>query len=380
MIATRLKYCLFDPDPNGNPRYYVRRNGKKIRIREQFEAQDGTITRKFMDAYWAALSVLNSDNEVAAPKTPREKTFNWLCDLYYRSSEFQRFDRLTQADKRSVLNRFCTTAGDFPFTAFRKEDVERSRDKRSDKPGAADKLVKYLRALFKWAIDKKHATHNPTIGVAKINEGDGWHAWTPDEVEAYRKHHVIGTKARLALELMLNVGARVSDACQIGRQHESDGWLKFVAWKNRNKKSRKTIECPITSELRAAIDAAETGDLTYLINDLGKAFTIAGLGNKMRDWCDAAKLPQCSSHGLRKAAAVIMAENGATAPELCAIFGWSKLETAEIYIREAQKRRMVSNAFARLDEYRNRKSVSVHGTKKANETKNGKSRAKSNTE
>lgn len=75
-----------------------------------------------------------------------------------------------------------------------------------------------------------------------------------------------------------------------------------------------------------------------------------------------------------------MAENGATAPELCAIFGWSKLETAEIYIREAQKRRMVSNAFARLDEYRNRKSVSVHGTKKSSETKKEKSKGKSNTE
>jgi Phage integrase family len=97
----------------------------------------------------------------------------------------------------------------------------------------------------------------------------------------------------------------------------------------------------------------------------------------MRDWCDAAGLAQCSAHGLRKAAAVILAENGATAPELCALFGWSKLETAEIYIREAQKRKMVANAFTRLDEYRDRKNVSVPGTKKPNETNRKKSRAKS---
>jgi integrase len=142
-----------------------------------------------------------------------------------------------------------------------------------------------------------------------------------------------------------------------------DEWLKFVAWKNRNRKSRKTIECPIRPNLAAALAVTPTGDLTYLINDLGSAFTINGLGNKMRDWCDAAGLPQCSFHGLRKAAAVILAENGATAPELCALFGWSKLETAEIYIREAQKRTMVANAFTRLDEYRNRESVSVPGTK-----------------
>jgi site-specific recombinase XerD len=114
-----------------------------------------------------------------------------------------------------------------------------------------------------------------------------------------------------------------------------------------------------------------------LVNDLGRPFTIAGLGNKMRDSCDEAGLPQCSSHGLRKASAVAMAESGATAPELCALFGWSKLETAEIYIREAQKRVMVDNAFARRDEHRTRKSVSLPGTKPDNETNRRKKIEKS---
>lgn len=329
-----------------------------------------------LSRYFDALATL--DGNKAPPKTPREKTFFWLVDQYFRSEPFKRYDELTKADKRSVLNRYCETAGDLPYAALRKEDVERSRDKRSSTPGAADKLVKYLRVMFKWAIDKKHAQQNPAIGVAKINtESVGWHTWTPAEVDVYRKRHNIGTKARLTLELMMNVGARISDAARIGRQHEAEGWLKFVAWKNRNKKSRKTIECPITPDLAASLAATPTGDMTYLVNDLGRAFTINGLGNKMRDWCDAAGLPQCSSHGLRKAAAVILAENGATAPELCALFGWSKLETAEIYIREAQKRKMVGNAFARLDEYRNRKSVSVPMPKNPNETKRRKTRDKS---
>ncbi len=377
MIKTRLRYCVFDPDPNGNARYYVRKPGRaKIRIREPFEDHSGNITAEFMTAYFDALASL--DGATPPPKMPREKTFYWLVDQYFRSAEFARYDELTKADKRGVLNRYCDTAGDLPFAALRKEDVERSRDKRSATPGAADKLVKYLRVLFKWAIDKKHVQQNPAIGVAKINnDSEGWHTWTAGEVDVYRRHHAIGTKARLALELMLNVGARISDAARIGRQHEADGWLKFVAWKNRNRKSRKTIECPITRDLAAAIAATPTGDLTYLINELGAAFTINGLGNKMREWCDAAGLPQCSSHGLRKAAAVILAENGATAPELCALFGWSKLETAEIYIREAQKRKMVANAFTRLDEYRNRESVSVPRTKAHTETKTKKTREKS---
>jgi len=112
--------------------------------------------------------------------------------------------------------------------------------------------------------------------------------------------------------------------------------------------------------------------MTYLTTEQGSAFTIAGFGNTMREWCDQAELPQCSAHGLRYAAVVIMAENGATAPEMCALFGWSKLETAEIYIREAQKRHMVWNAFARLNDYRNAKSVSSGGPRQVAETEAGK--------
>jgi integrase len=376
-MKTRLRYCVFDPDPNGNARYYVRKPGRtKIRIRAAFEDAGGNVTPEFIKAYFDALSTL--DGAKVPLKTPQEKTFFWLVDQYFRSPEFERYNELTKGDKRSVLNRYCETAGDLPYASLRKDDVERSRDKRSSTPGAADKLVKYLRVMFKWAIGKKHAQQNPAVGVDKINtESDGWHTWTPLEVDIYRTHHKIGTKARLTLELMLNVGSRISDAARIGRQHEAEGWLKFVAWKNRNRKSRKTIECPITPDLAAALTATPTGDMTYLVNDLGRAFTINGLGNKMRDWCDAAGLPQCSAHGLRKAAAVIMAENGSTAPELCALFGWSKLETAEVYIRQAQKRKMVGNAFARLDEYRNRESVSVPVPKKQSETNRRKSRAKS---
>jgi integrase len=377
VIKTRLKYCIFDPDPNGNDRYYVRKPGhRKIRIKETFQDSDGRITPAFMKAYFEALEAL--DGNRAAPRTPREKTFYWLADQYYRSPKFKSFDQLTQADKRGVLDRFCQTAGDLPYAALRKEDVEASQDKRRATPAAADKLVKYLRSLFVWAIEKKLATFNPAVGIAKINETEGWHTWTPAEVDIYRSHHKIGSKARLALELMLNVGARISDASRIGRQHETDGWLNFVAWKNRNRKSRKTIQCPITRELAEALAASPTGDMTYLVSDLGRPFTINGLGNKMRDWCDAAGLHQCSSHGLRKAAAVILAESGVTAPELCALFGWSKLETAEIYIRQARQRTMVANAFTRLDEYRNQKSVSVLGPRTTNETKRKNNRDKSN--
>jgi hypothetical protein len=93
MIKARLKYLVFDPDRNGNPRYYVRLPGqKKIRIRESFQDQNGCITEEFMSAYRHAVD----DLEGRAPPTPalpKEHTFYWLVDQYFRSELFKVPDR-----------------------------------------------------------------------------------------------------------------------------------------------------------------------------------------------------------------------------------------------------------------------------------------------
>lgn len=373
MIKTRLKYCVFDPDPSGNERYYVRKPGqKKIRIRERFEDNNGNITKEFMAAYWAALA-----SHTDAAVTPlREDTFNWLVDQFYRHEEFVGLDKATQKARRSILNRFCLAAGDLPFKQFRREDVVRSRDKRKETPAAADNFVKALRRLFNWAIIEGHMNANPAVGIKKIHRSDGVHTWTRDEIEQYRSHFALGTKERLALELMLSVGARRSDAVRLGRQHEQGGYLRFNAWKNRNHHTTP-IDVPMLPSLVEAIKGTKTGDLTYLVTERGVPYSVEGFGNIFRAWCRDAGLPHCSAHGLRKAAAVDLAEHGASHAEMCAIFGWRKHEMADIYIRAAQKRKLSANGFARLNEHSKNKSVSFLRPEKVGETKRGKNHAKS---
>lgn len=282
-----------------------------------------------------------------------------MVQQYFASDTFRHFDPQTKSGKRSSLGRYCKREGLPVYAELCREDVEASRDDLAATPGAADNLTKHLRALFNWAISKRLMRTNPAAGVAKHNRSDGYHCWTREEVERYRQYHLVGSKARLALELMINTGVRKSDAARIGRHNEINYQsergieigLKFVCWKNRNSKFRKTIECPMTRNLREVLAATSLGERAYLVTAHGRPFTINGLGNKMREWCDQAGLFQCSSHGLRKASAVILAESGATGPELCAIFGWSKLQTAEIYIQQAQKRRLVWNAFNRLEDF-----------------------------
>ncbi len=88
--------------------------------------------------------------------------------------------------------------------------------------------------------------------------------------------------------------------------------------------------------------------MTFLLSDLGRPFTGAGFGNKMRQWCDEAGLPHCTAHGLRKAGAAIAAMNGATPHQLMSVFGWLSLKQAELYTRAAQQKRMAEDAMKLL--------------------------------
>jgi integrase len=123
-----------------------------------------------------------------------------------------------------------------------------------------------------------------------------------EEVVQYEERHPIGTKARLALCLLLWTGVRRSDVVRLGKQRDG-GWLKLTQTKN-HKRRPVTIEIPILPQLQRMLDASPTGDMAYLVTEYGRPFTVPGFGNKFRQWCNQAGLRQCSAHGLRKAGAV----------------------------------------------------------------------------
>ena len=61
---------------------------------------------------------------------------------------------------------------------------------------------------------------NPALGVKRFKgRGEGFHTWTEAEVEQFQTTHALGSKPRLALELLLNTGQRREDMVRMGRQH-----------------------------------------------------------------------------------------------------------------------------------------------------------------
>jgi len=151
----------------------------------------------------------------------------------------------------------------------------------------------------------------------------------------------LGTRARLAYELLLQLGQSRCDVVRMGRQHVRNGILSL-----RRQKTKVPFDVPVMPALQEAINAMPTGDhLTFLVTAFGKPFTAAGFGNWFRDVCNQAGLPKrCTSHGLRKAAATRLADRGATTTQLMAWFGWKTAGEAERYTRNADRKRAAATA------------------------------------
>jgi integrase/recombinase XerD len=342
-MQIRLKHLIEDRDRYGNIRVYVRVPGRrKVRIKAQFG------TDEFIAAYNAAVS-----DHVAPPRQAgpaKQGSFRHLCVLYYSSPSFKRLDEATQTWRRRALDAICEKHADKPVALLTPRHIRMLRDERADQPGAANQRLKALKALFAWGCEEKPeiVLLNPTWGVRKIKYAtEGHHSWTAEEIKQYRERHPIGSKARIALDLLLYTGGRREDAVGLGPQHVRDARIRFTQAKNEHL-NPVVVDIPLHPELAATIAATRSGHLTFLITAYGKPYTPAGFGNAMRDWCDQANLRHCSAHGLRKACATALAEAGATAHEIASVTGHQSLEEVERYTRAARKKKLADAAIAKL--------------------------------
>jgi hypothetical protein len=83
--------------------------------------------------------------------------------------------------------------------------------------------------------ESRYTDKNPARVVAyrKSNNPDGFRAWSQAHISKHEARHRIGTKAWLALDLLLSTGVRPSDVVKLGPQVERDGKLIFSETKGR---------------------------------------------------------------------------------------------------------------------------------------------------
>lgn len=294
-MRLNLKYIVEDVDRHGNVRVYYRPPGsKKYRLREQ------PGTPEFLRELERAKK--EAAKPVAAKRTKRQVrpssipgTLAHAATGYFASPEFTSLDEATRSQRRRLLGLLCEEHGQKRIRQMLPRHVRAIRDARADTPGAVNNVIKSLRALVKWALDRDLIDSNPATGISKLKpkRQGGFPPWTMDDVEIYRRKHPLGTTPRLAMELLLATGLRRSDAVRVGRQHverfDGQDWIVMTAHKNRNSHPVR-VEIPISPDLAAAIDAGPTGDLAFLVTEYGNPFSDKAFTGRMRSWTTAAGL------------------------------------------------------------------------------------------
>jgi integrase len=331
---------------------WVVRIGKGPRTRIQ--AAYGT--PEFDAEYQAAVT-----GEPLAGKPGASKaSLQWLWDSYRETGAWTGLAASTRRQRENIMLHVLKDAGLKPYAAIQAQHIQAGLDRRSKTPAAARNFLDTMKGMFRWAKKRKHVKTDPTadsdIEAPKRKKGKGFPAWTREDVETYRRRWPLGTRQRVWLDVLLYTGPRRGDAVTIGRQHvkqtvNPDGTISRIAtFKTEKSGELVTVTMPILDVLWQTLEIGPTGDLTWICGARGRPLAKEAFGNDFSEAARQAGIKK-SAHGVRKIAATIAAENGATEKELDALFGWvDGGRTSGIYTRDANRAKLAAQAGHKLDE------------------------------
>ena len=177
---------------------------------------------EFMAAYELAKAG-SQPVQIGAGKTP-PGTFSALIVAYYLSPEFRALAPSSARNRRNILERLRGSrtvtglrVGDCRVAHLKPSHVEAMMTEKTATQAAARVFIKTLRQLMQFAIRQRYRADDPTasIGLPQL-KGDGFKSWGEEQISAFEACHPIGSRARLALALLLYTAQRRSDTATDG--------------------------------------------------------------------------------------------------------------------------------------------------------------------
>lgn len=330
MPRPRLPHLQRERTRHGKMVWYVRvRRGARVRLMAEYGSPE------FMAEYHAAVA----GSPAKASYKIRTGSLEWLVRQWQQSSDWHLKAEATKTQRTNILDHLLEDNGPLPFTDVDAKAILEGRERRMKTPAAANNFLKVMRALFAWAEDSGFIEESPAAGVKFLpHRGEGHPPWTEADLTVYRARWPMGTRERLAMELLLWTGLRRGDAVRLGKQHVRDG-VAFL----KAEKTGADLAIPIVPPLTEAIVAGPTGDLVFIAGVRGGPMSKESFGTWFREACDAAGV-KASAHGLRKLSATMAAENGASELQLQAFYGWRSNAQSSLYTRKANAGRLAKQA------------------------------------
>lgn len=329
-------------DTRGRTRFRVSVKGRRYELGADWGSVD------FEDRYNKAMA--GQKPGMIGSERVKPRSVNDLVARFYLGRVYKKWGESTKATNRAIIEKWREEYGGFPVATLRKSNIETMMATKSETPGAANNFLKRIRQVLDVAVDLGWLVPiNPARQVGLYEyEIKGIYTWSEDDIAKYLAYHEPGTDAHNAMMLMLYTAAAKVDAVKLGpfsiKETTKGPRLIYRRQKTRNKKAM-LVSIPIHSDLAPVLDGLMNKG-TFLQTREEKQRSHKGLGNTMRQWCDDAGLPHCTSHGLRKACARRLAEGGASAPQIMAVTGHKTLSEVQRYIDAANREDMADDGFA----------------------------------
>jgi len=248
-----------------------------------------------------------------------------------------------------LLQQLVDRYGSAVLTSIEERDLLAMLDKHGPTANSFNNHLRAVKSIFTYAKKYHGLSPNPALGLEKISiTTDGFPEWQNDDIERFVATHPLGTKAYLALMLLMHAGPRRSDLVKLGPSNIIErGDVKMMSFKPQKTARSSNIQVilPLHPELEEAIQNTRVGPETFLITAFGRPFTSNGFGNKMAEWRDAAGIRKgVASHAMRKSVGINLAEHGASPYEIMATLGHSSPKVTEVYTRAASRRKLAAGA------------------------------------
>ena len=272
----------------------------------------------------------------------RELTVTDLIDLYARSPHFNKLSEGSQRIYRIYLKQFREMLPTAPAGLLERKDIALLIDKRADKPGAANSLLRTVNALYKWARQRGHVANDPGKDVGELDMGEH-DPWPKHVLDAGLIHE--NERIRLVTHLLYYTSLRIGDVLAL-RWSDVRGGVIFVTPK-KTKRTRGEMMIPVHRDLAAELGRHKPRGLTIVAGADGKPLHQHTIREELKHFAASLGV-KIVPHGLRKNAVNALLEAGCSVAETAAISGQS-LGMVEHYAKQRAQGELASAAILRWE-------------------------------
>lgn len=318
-MEIKMKYL----DKIGSYHYY-RRGGKRWPLK----GEPGS--RGFLEDW----RIAEAEYLGTTPFSVKE-SFNEIADRYLVSPEFNDLAAGTQKNYRVYIKQLRRDFGPSPIGDIKRKHIKAFRDGIADRRGAANQSVRVMMAVMAWAIDADIIEVNPAAKIKnlKVGEHRPWPEALIQRVLSDAPKHIVWVVA-----MGLYTGQRKGDLLRAKWKDIEDGGIHFI-----QQKTGKHVWVPILPELDAVLTGVNRRSLHILTTGSGRVWKASNFDSVFGGYLKRAGIEGYVFHGLRKNAAMILAEAGCTTEEIKAWTGHSDV-MAGYYARGADQKRLVNAA------------------------------------